>query len=68
MRLIAEALGLRCKVLSLISGNATLIDVDGHPLLESLDVRDEGKVGNAGLRSDVRVPFFIFQIFTFFYR
>jgi len=38
MRLIAEALGLRCEVLGLVGRNTTLVDVDGHPFLESFDV------------------------------
>ena len=42
MRLIAEALDLRCEVLGLIGWNATLVDVDGHPFFESFDVRDKG--------------------------
>ena len=40
VRLIAEALGLRCKVLGLSSCNTTLVDVDGHSFLESFDIRD----------------------------
>ena len=39
--LIAEALGLRCKVLGLVRWNITLVDMDGHPFLEGFDVRDE---------------------------
>ena len=38
--LTAEAKGLRCEVLGLLGRNATLMDVDGHPFLEGLDVRD----------------------------
>ena len=44
MRLTAKALGLRGKVLGLIGWNAALMDVDGHPFLKGLDVRDEGRV------------------------
>ena len=44
MGLITEALGLGCKVLGLIGWNAALMDVDGHSLLESFDIRDEGRV------------------------
>ena len=46
--LIAEALGLCCKVLGLVGWNATLVDVDGHPFLESFDVRDKGWVCDRG--------------------
>ena len=42
VRLTMEAVGLCCQVLCLISGNAGLLDVDGHPFLEGFDVRDEG--------------------------
>jgi hypothetical protein len=42
MGLTAKALGLGCNVLGLIGWNATLMDVDGHPFLESFDVRDKG--------------------------
>ena len=34
MGLIAEALGLGCKVLGLVGWNAALMDVDGDPFLE----------------------------------
>ena len=44
MSLISEALGLRCEVLGLVGWNATLVDVDGHPFLESFDVRDKGRI------------------------
>ena len=40
VRLIAEALGLRCQILCLIGWNTTLVDVDGYPFLESFDIRD----------------------------
>jgi len=46
--LIAEALGLRCEVLGLLCWNAPLVDMDGHPFLESLDVRDEAWIGSGG--------------------
>jgi hypothetical protein len=42
MSLISEALGLCCQVLGLVSWNATVVDMDGHPFLESFDVRDKG--------------------------
>jgi len=42
VRLIAEALGLCCKVIGLVGWNATLVDVDGHRFLERFDVRDQG--------------------------
>ena len=44
MRLTAEALGLRCQILGFLGWYATLIYVDGHSLLEGLDVRDKGWV------------------------
>jgi len=40
MGLIAEALSLRSEILGLLGWNATLVDADGHSLLESLNVRD----------------------------
>ena len=46
--LTAEALGLGCKVLGLISGNSTLMDVEVHSLLEGLDIRDQGRVCCSG--------------------
>ena len=46
VRLIAEALGLRCKVLGLVGWNATLVDVDGHSFLESFDIRDKGRASH----------------------
>jgi hypothetical protein len=33
-------LRLSCQVLGLIGWNATLVDVNSHPFLESFDVRD----------------------------
>jgi len=42
--LIAEALGLRGKILGLVAWNSTLVNVNGHPFLEGFDVRDEGRV------------------------
>jgi hypothetical protein len=39
--LIAEALGLCCKILGLISGNAALMDVDGQSLLEGNTTRSD---------------------------
>ena len=53
MGLIAEALGLGCKVLGLVGWNAALMDVDGDPFLEGLDVRDEGWVCCGGWAHDV---------------
>jgi hypothetical protein len=44
MRLMAEALGLRCRVLGLVGWKTTLVDVDGHSFFECFDVRDEGRV------------------------
>ena len=41
VRLIAEALGLGCQVRGLVGWNTALVDMDGHPFLEGLDVRDE---------------------------
>ena len=40
--LIAEALGLRGKVLGLIGWNAALMDVDGHSFFKGLNIRDQG--------------------------
>ena len=44
VHLIAETLGLRCKVLSLVGWNTTLVDVDGHPFPERFVVRDQDRV------------------------
>ena len=41
---ISEALGLRCEVLGLVGWNASFVDVDGHPFLESFNLRDKGWV------------------------
>ena len=51
--LIAEALGLSCKVLGLVGWNATLVDVDGHPFLEGFDVRDQDRISYCGWAHDV---------------
>ena len=69
--LTAEALGLRGKVLGLIGWNAALMDVDGHSLLESFDIRDEGRICCGGsahelpshslLRSESLMPSTIFR-------
>ena len=48
MSLISEALGLRCHVLGLISGNAIFMHVDGHSFLKCFDVRDENKICGGG--------------------
>ena len=53
MGMIAEALGLRCKVLGLVGWNTTLMDVDGHPFIESFDVRDKGWVCDRSRAHDV---------------
>ena len=46
VRLISEALGLYCQVLGLVGWNTTLVDVDGQPLLERFDVRDQGRASH----------------------
>ena len=53
MGLIAEAPGLRGKVLGLVGWNATLMDVDGHSFFEGLNVRDESWVCYRGWTHDV---------------
>jgi len=40
MRLIAETLGLRCKIQGNVGGYASIVDHDGYPFFEGLDVRD----------------------------
>ena len=45
---MAEALGLRCRVLDLVGWKTTLVDVDGHSFFKGLDVRDQGAVCDDG--------------------
>ena len=49
MSLIAEALGLGCKVHGTVCGDTTLMHHDDHPFLEGLDVRDKARVCCHGL-------------------
>ena len=58
MRLIAEALGLCGKVLGLVGWNTTLMDVDGDPFLEGLDVGDDVALGSVAhsAPSGKRIP------------
>ena len=53
MRLVTQALGLCSKVLGLISGNSTLVDVDGHSFFKGLDARDEGRVCYSGSANEL---------------
>jgi len=52
MSLIAEALGLGCKVHGTVCGDTTLMHHDDHPFLEGLDVRDKARVCCCGVAHD----------------
>ena len=53
VRLIAEALGLCCEVHGLVGGYTPIMDDDGHPFLERLDVRDKPSVRYRGGAHDM---------------
>ena len=58
--LIVEAQGLSYQFLGLVIWNTTFSESYGHRFPEGLDVRDEGRFCSAGLRSDARLPLFLF--------
>ena len=67
--LIAEAQGVSCQFLGLVIWNTTFSEPYGHRFPEGLDVRDKGRFCSAGLRSDARLPLFLFfkYLLTFFW-